>query len=128
MKKTDTGFDSVFRKKNQFEARLRVPSLPPLHVGYYATPAMAALAPARALDSDDAKAVLGAPTKEERAAPAGAFQTKMRLAREQHRETTTEPLDKIYSASDAEAASIAKAEGLELQPNKSKDGFVGVCW
>ena len=51
----------------------------------------------------------------------------MRLAREQHRETT-EPLNKIHSASDAEAASIAEAEGLELQPNKSKDGYVGVCW
>ena len=51
----------------------------------------------------------------------------MRLAREQHRETA-EPLDKIKSASDAEAASIAEAEGLELQPNLSKDGYVGVCW
>ena len=62
-----------------------------LHVGYYATPAMAALALARALDSDDAKAVLGAPTKEERAALAGAFQTKMRLAREQHRDVRRRP-------------------------------------
>ena len=51
----------------------------------------------------------------------------MRLAREQHRETA-EPLDKIKSASDAEAASIAEVEGLELQPNLSKDGYVGVCW
>ena len=72
--------------------------------------------------------MLGAPTKEERAALAGAFQTKMRLAREQLREATTEPLDEIHRASDAEAALMAEAEGLELQPNKSKDGFAGVCW
>ena len=32
------------------------------------------------------------------------------------------------SASDAEAASIAEAEGLELQPNLTKEGYVGVCW
>ena len=128
MKKTDTGFASVFKNRsNRFEARLKVPGMPPLHVGSYATPAMAALALARALGSDDAKAVLSEPTKEKRAALAKAFQAKMRLAREQHRETA-EPLDKIKSASDAEAASIAEAEGLELQPNKSKDGYVGVCW
>ena len=53
---------------------------------------------------------------------AKAFQAKMHLAREQQRETA-EPLDVIKSASDAEAASIAEAEGLELQPNLTKDGY-----
>ena len=127
-KKTYTGYDSVFKNRcNRFEARLKVPGMPPLHVGSYDTPAMAGLELARALASDDAKALLSEPAAGKRVALAKALQTKMRLAREP-RDTTGRWDDVLKSASDAEAASIAEAECLELQPNLTKDGYVGVCW
>ena len=56
--------------------------MPPLHVGSYDTPAMAGLELARALASDDAKALLSEPAAGKRVALAKALQTKMRLAKE----------------------------------------------
>ena len=129
MKKTDTGYDSVFKNRsNRFEARLKVPGMPPLHVGSYDTPAMAGLELARVLASDDATAVLSEQAAEKRVVLAKALQTKMRLARDQQRDTAGRWDDVLKNASDAEAASIAEAEGLELQPNLTKEGYVGVCW
>ena len=129
MKKTDTGYDSVFKNRsNRFEARLKVPGMPPLHVGSYDTPAMAGLELARVLASDDATAVLSEQAAEKRVVLAKALQTKLRLARDQQRDTAGRWDGVLKNASDADAASIAEAEGLELQPNLTKEGYVGVCW